>query len=81
MKMGPMRIGLDADIVQHKRISCSTINKKTIRLISRDPVNFKTITTDNGTEFYQYKKLKSAAALSFILLTHSTPGREAAMKI
>jgi len=38
--------------------STSSLNKKTISLMNRDPDNFKTITADNGTEFHQYKKIE-----------------------
>ena len=35
-------------------------NKRTIKLISKMPDKFKTITADNGTEFHQYKKVEQA---------------------
>ena len=35
-----------------------SLNKKTIALIRRDPDAFKTITSDNGTEFHQYKMIE-----------------------
>ncbi len=41
------------------------LNKKTIRLINRDPTNFKTITSDNGTEFHQYKKIEERCSVKF----------------
>lgn len=41
------------------------LNKKTRRLIGRDPGAFKTITADNGTEFHQYKEIEKARAVRF----------------
>ena len=35
-----------------------SLNKKTTMLINRDPVAFKTITADNGTEFHQYHEIE-----------------------
>lgn len=35
-------------------------NKRTIKLMSKMPNQFKTITADNGTEFHQYKKVEQA---------------------
>lgn len=45
--------------------STSELNKKTIALINRDPNSFKTITSDNGTEFHQYKKIESRHPVKF----------------
>lgn len=45
--------------------STAALNKKTIRLISRDPASFKTITSDNGTEFHQYKKIEARHGVKF----------------
>jgi IS30 family transposase len=45
--------------------STSSLNKKTISLINRDPLNFKTITADNGTEFHQYKKIEEQCKTKF----------------
>ncbi len=45
--------------------STASLNKKTIRLISRDPLNFKTITADNGTEFHQHKKIEERCQTTF----------------
>lgn len=39
--------------------------KKTKRLISRDPLAFRTITEDNGTEFHQYKGIESHFPVKF----------------
>ncbi|MDP0562760.1 MAG: IS30 family transposase [Candidatus Endonucleobacter sp. (ex Gigantidas childressi)] len=33
-------------------------NRRTIKLMSKMPEQFKTITSDNGTEFHQYKKVE-----------------------
>ena len=43
----------------------ASLNKKTIRLISRDPLNFKSITADNGTEFHQYSKIEAVSTVKF----------------
>ncbi len=45
--------------------STGSLNKKTKRLISRNPLAFKTITADNGTEFHQYKAIEAHAAVKF----------------
>lgn len=45
--------------------STASLNKKTISLINRDPLNFKTITADNGTEFHQYKKIEERCNTRF----------------
>lgn len=45
--------------------STASLNKKVIRLIGRDPVSFKTITADNGTEFHQYKKVEQKTGVKF----------------
>ncbi|WP_111640280.1 IS30 family transposase [Marinimicrobium alkaliphilum] len=45
--------------------STRSLNKKTKRLISRDPLLFKTITADNGTEFHQYKNIEAHSAVKF----------------
>lgn len=34
-------------------------NKKTIRLIGREPLEFITITSDNSTELHQYQKIEA----------------------
>jgi len=53
--------------------SMASINKRTIKLISRDLNNFKTITFDNGTEFHQYKEIEENcnAKFYFASLYHS----------
>ncbi|MEZ0122164.1 MAG: IS30 family transposase [Candidatus Reddybacter sp.] len=45
--------------------STASLNKKTMRLIARDPMNFKSITADNGTEFHQYKKIEARCTAKF----------------
>ncbi len=42
-----------------------SLNKKTHRLIRRDPGAFKTITTDNGTEFHQYRAIEACPNVRF----------------
>jgi len=45
--------------------STTSLNKRTIKLISRDSGNFKTITSDNGTEFHQYKNIEARYDVKF----------------
>lgn len=45
--------------------STASLNKKTISLIGREPLGFKTITSDNGTEFHQYKKIEECCRTKF----------------
>ena len=45
--------------------STASLNKKTLRLIKRDPSSFKTITADNGTEFHQYQKIEARCNATF----------------
>jgi IS30 family transposase len=49
--------------------STKSLNKKVIRLISRDPISFKTITADNGTEFHQYKLVEKRTGVKFYFAT------------
>ena len=42
-----------------------SLNKKTITLIKRKPLEFKTITSDNGTEFHQYKNIEKRCQTTF----------------
>jgi IS30 family transposase len=42
-----------------------SLNKRTIKLMSRMPKQFKTITSDNGTEFHQYKVIEQATDCPF----------------
>jgi len=46
-----------------------SLNKRTIKLIQKDPVAFKTITSDNGTEFHQYKEIERACSVKFYFAT------------
>lgn len=41
------------------------LNKKAIILINRDPCLYKTITSDNGTEFHQYKQIEAVTDVKF----------------
>lgn len=45
--------------------STRALNKKTIRLINRDPFSIKTITADNGTEFHQYQTIEKRCHIRF----------------
>lgn len=49
--------------------STKSLNKKVIRLISREPISFKTITADNGTEFHQYKQVEKRTGVKFYFAT------------
>jgi len=49
--------------------TASSLNKKTIRLINRDPLKFKTITADNGTEFHWYQKIEDCCKTKFYFAT------------
>jgi transposase, IS30 family len=42
-----------------------SLNRKTQRLIRRDPAAFKTITADNGTEFHQYRAIEAKSKVRF----------------
>ena len=42
-----------------------SLNKKTITLIRRKPLEFKTITSDNGTEFHKYKNIEKRCQTTF----------------
>jgi len=42
-----------------------SLNKRTIKLMSKMPEKFKTITSDNGTEFHQYKVIEQATNCPF----------------
>lgn len=42
-----------------------SLNAKVCELISRTPMPFKTITSDNGTEFNQYKEIEDAHNVKF----------------
>jgi IS30 family transposase len=43
--------------------------RKTTELIGRHPGRFKTITSDNGTEFHAYKKVEAATNVKFYFAT------------
>ncbi|VAW77164.1 Mobile element protein [hydrothermal vent metagenome] len=43
----------------------ASLNKRTIKLMNNLPNAFKTITSDNGTEFHQYKKIEEATGTQF----------------
>lgn len=58
-KTGFAQIGKLKDRTTH------SLNKKTISLIRRDPDMYKTITSDNGTEFHQYKVIERACDTKF----------------
>jgi IS30 family transposase len=45
--------------------TASALNKKTIELIAEDPLGFKTITSDNGTEFHQYQAIEDCCRTKF----------------
>lgn len=45
--------------------STLSLNKRTIELIKRNEKAFKTITSDNGTEFHQYKEIETATNTTF----------------
>jgi len=47
----------------------ASLNKRTIKLINRDPSLYKTITADNGTEFHQYKKIELECNTKFYFAT------------
>ena len=58
-KTGFVQIGILPDK------STASLNRKAITLINRDPVLYKTITADNGTEFHQYKKIEAVTDVKF----------------
>lgn len=45
--------------------STASLNKKTISLIGRELLGFKTITSDNGTEFHQYQVIEERCGTKF----------------
>ncbi len=47
----------------------SSLNKRTLALINRQPGAFKTITADNGTEFHQYRHIEKHANVRFYFAT------------
>lgn len=52
-------------IGKSKDKSTASVNKRVISLIKNSGLKFKTITSDNGTEFHQYKKVESACDVIF----------------
>ncbi len=46
-----------------------SLNKRTNKLISRSSSLFKTITSDNGTEFHQYKEIENKHHVKFYFAT------------
>jgi len=49
--------------------STASLNKRTISLINRDPLAFKTITSDNGIEFHQYEAIENECGTTFYFAT------------
>ncbi|MDH5259618.1 MAG: IS30 family transposase [Gammaproteobacteria bacterium] len=47
----------------------ASLNKRTISLINRDLLSFKSITADNGTEFHQYEKIEDECLTKFYFAT------------
>lgn len=45
--------------------STKSLNQKTISLINRAPLDFRTITSDNGTEFHQYTEIEMQCMTKF----------------
>ena len=45
--------------------TAASLNQKTKALIRRRPKMFKTITSDNGTEFHQYKEIEADSKVKF----------------
>ena len=45
--------------------TAASLNKKVLCLIKRDPGGFNTITSDNETEFHQYKKIEAETNVKF----------------
>lgn len=56
-------------IGKSKNKSTSSVNKRIISMIKRSGLNFKTITSDNGTEFHQYKKVEQHCGVKFYFAT------------
>jgi IS30 family transposase len=62
-KTGDMLIGKSKDK------STASVNKRIISMINKSDLRFKTITTDNGTEFHQYKKIENSCNVTFYFVT------------
>ncbi len=43
----------------------ASLNKRCIKLITREPAQFRTITADNGTEFHQYPEVEKTTQVKF----------------
>lgn len=56
-------------IVALRSRNASEPTHRTIDLIRRSPRKFKTITADNGTEFYSYKQIERATGVRFYFPT------------
>ena len=54
------------------KLPCRTteaLNKRVVQLITQHPTAFKTITSDNGTEFHGYKQIEEATGVPFYFAT------------
>ncbi len=58
-----------------------SLNKRCIKLLSRETAKFKTITADNGTEFHQYPEIEKAANTEFYFAARITLGSAERMRI
>ena len=45
------------------------LNRRTIDLLTRHPLPFKTITADNGTEFHDYEVIEATTGVRFYFAT------------
>lgn len=57
-----------------------SLNVRMSKIMTRSDLPFKTITADNGTEFYGYAQLEKHHNCFFTLQIHTTHGSEALMK-
>lgn len=48
-----------------KNRTTAELNRRTIQLIQRSALPFKTITADNGTEFHSYREIEAATGVEF----------------
>lgn len=46
-----------------------SLNRRVIELMASSDKDFKTITADNGTEFYQYEVIEQATGVEFYFAT------------
>ena len=46
-----------------------SLNERTLQLIARHPEQFKSITSDNGTEFHDYKQIERKTGIPFYFAT------------